>query len=132
LEIHRDLIVLGKTLTVALAVGLDVLAVSVGVGVAQLAREASLKLGTAFAGSEITMQVVGCEPGVVARRVLGEIGAQVGFALLAFVGALMIGNSLGQTHETDFKARRGVGLLMTSLSVRLDSRHRGPGQPCPT
>jgi hypothetical protein len=51
LEIHHDLIVLAKALAVAVAVGLDVLVISVGVGVARLARDASFKLGLAFAGS---------------------------------------------------------------------------------
>jgi putative Mn2+ efflux pump MntP len=86
LEIHHDLIVLAKTLALALAVGLDVLAVSVGVGVARVARDMSLKLGLAFAGSEITMQVLGYELGAGAGKVLGEIGAYAGFALLAVVG----------------------------------------------
>jgi putative Mn2+ efflux pump MntP len=50
---------MAKVLGVALAVGLDVLAVSVGVGVMQLALNARLRLGVAFAVSEIAMQVVG-------------------------------------------------------------------------
>jgi len=43
LDIHRDLISLAKILAVALAVGLDVLAVSVGIGIARLAFDARVR-----------------------------------------------------------------------------------------
>ena len=56
LQIHRDLVVLAETPEVALAVGLDVLAISVGVGAAQVPRDASVRLEIAFASSEVTMQ----------------------------------------------------------------------------
>ena len=52
----------------AFAVGLDVLAISVAVGVARLPFDASLRLGLAFAGSEIAMQVIGYALGVGADR----------------------------------------------------------------
>ena len=52
---------MAKVLGVALAVRLDVLAVSVGVGVMQLVLNVSQRLGFAFAGSEIAMQVIGYE-----------------------------------------------------------------------
>lgn len=129
MQLHHDLIVVAKTLAVAVAVGLDVLAVSVGVGVAQLAWDVSLKLGLAFAGSEITMQVLGYELGAGAGRVLGEIGAYAGFALLAAVGLFMIRNSMRAQPEAGFEATRGVGLLMTSLSISLDSLGVGVALP---
>jgi putative Mn2+ efflux pump MntP len=129
LEIHHDLIILAKALAVALAVGLDVLAVSVGVGVARLARDASFKLGLAFASSEITMQLLGYELGAGAGRVLGELGAYAGFALLALVGAFMIRNSVRNTLEAEFQATHGLGLFMTSLSISLDSLGVGVALP---
>ncbi len=129
MHIHHDLIVLAKVFAVAIAVGLDVLAVSVGVGVAQLAWDASLKLGLAFAGSEITMQVLGYELGAGAGRLLGEIGAYAGFALLAAVGLFMIRDSMRDEPETGFEATSGVGLLMTSLSISLDSLGVGVALP---
>jgi len=45
LEFHNDFVALGKTFAVAFAVGLDVLAISVGVGVSRLTFNASLRLG---------------------------------------------------------------------------------------
>ena len=52
---------------------------------------------------------------------LGEIGAYAGFALLPLVGILMIRSSLQSAPDREFEATRGVGLLMTSLSISLDS-----------
>jgi putative Mn2+ efflux pump MntP len=72
IHLHHDLIVLTKTFGVALAVGLDALAVSVGVGVTQIALKARYRLGRAFAGSEITMQVVAID----SARVRAEFWAK--------------------------------------------------------
>ena len=129
MEIHHDLIILAKAFTVALAVGLDVFAVSVGVGIAQVAQDVRLKLGLAFTSSEITMQVLGYELGAGAGKVLGEVAAYAGFALLALVGTLMIRNSLRNRPEAEFEATRGLGLLMTALSISLDSLGVGVALP---
>jgi manganese efflux pump family protein len=129
LQLHHDLIIFAKALVVALAVGLDVLAVSVGVGVVQTSRDVTLRLGLAFAVAEITMQVVGYELGAGAGKLLGAIGAYIGFALLALVGGFMIRSSLRNTDETKFQATQGAGLLMTSLSISLDSLGVGVALP---
>jgi manganese efflux pump family protein len=129
LAIHHELTTLAKTLAVAFAVGLDVLAVSVGVGIAQVSREASIRLGLSFAGSEITMQILGYQLGVGAGRLLGEVGSYAGFVLLAAVGVLLIRESLRNDTEKDFEATRGVGLLLTSLSISLDSLGVGAALP---
>ncbi len=113
----------------AFAVGLDVLAISVGVGVARLPFDASLRLGVAFAGSEIAMQAIGYALGVGAGRVLGDVAADVGFALLAFIGLLMIRKSFRGISEAAFDATRGIGLLVTSLSISLDSLGVGIALP---
>jgi putative Mn2+ efflux pump MntP len=95
---------MAKVLGVALAVGLDVLAVSVGVGVMQLTLSERLRLGFAFAGSEIAMQVVGYELGAGAGKVFGEVATYVGLVLLATVGCLMIRNSLRRRSNPEFDA----------------------------
>jgi len=41
----------------------------------------------------------------------------------------MIRSSLGKTPEAEFEATRGVGLLMTSLSISLDSLGVGVALP---
>jgi putative Mn2+ efflux pump MntP len=129
LQIHHDLLVFAKLFGVAFAVGLDVLAVSIGVGVARLAIGASIRLGVAFAGSEIAMQVVGYELGAGAGKLLGEIATYTGFFLLALIGALMIRNSFRADSEAGFDATSGAGLLMTSLSISLDSLGVGIALP---
>jgi putative Mn2+ efflux pump MntP len=121
MNLHSELIVLTKVLAVAIAVGLDVLAVSVGVGITRLVWDAKLRLGIAFASSEIIMQVVGYGLGTGAGRMVGVVASYFGFALLALVGAFMIRSSIHEDPEADFDATRGGGLLLTSLSISLDS-----------
>jgi putative Mn2+ efflux pump MntP len=58
---------------VAFAVGLDVLAISLAVGTAQLNRDASVRVGLAFASAEIVMQVVGYGLGTGANHIFGEV-----------------------------------------------------------
>jgi putative Mn2+ efflux pump MntP len=126
---------MAKVLAVALAVGLDVLAVSVGVGVARLAFDASVRLGFAFAGSEIAMQAIGYKLGASAGKMLGQIATYVGLVLLAMIGGLMIRNSLRHSSEPKFDVTRGVGLITSSLSISLDSLGVGialPGLGIPT
>jgi putative Mn2+ efflux pump MntP len=129
LGIQNDVVTLGKTFAAAFAVGLDVLAISVGVGVARLPFGASLRLGLAFAGSEIAMQMIGYALGVGAGRVLGNVASYVGFALLAFIGLVMIRNSFRRSSEEKFDVTRGMGLLVTSLSISLDSLGVGIALP---
>jgi len=129
---HDSFVMATKILGVAFAVGLDVFAVSVSVGVARLAFNASLRVGFAFAGSEIAMQVIGYELGSGAGRILGEVAVYAGIMLLALIGALMIRNSRREFTDVsvdEFKASQGVGLLMTALSISLDSLGVGVALP---
>lgn len=129
MDFHHDLLVLSKTLAVAFAVGLDVLAVSVGVGVLRLPFNASLRLGLVFAGSEIAMQVLGYELGAGAGNILGEVAAYAGFALLAVLGFQLIRKSFRHSSATEFDATKGAGLVVTSLSISLDSMGVGIALP---
>jgi putative Mn2+ efflux pump MntP len=129
LSFHQNLVELGKTLTVALAVGLDTFAISIGVGVAQLAPGASLRVGFAFALAEIMMQVIGYELGASAGQMLGRWAAIAGFILLGIIGILMVRSALRAEGETDFDATTGTGLLMTALSISLDSLGVGVALP---
>lgn len=130
---HDDLVELMKVIAVAFAVGLDVFAISVGVGVARLAWNASAKVGIVFAGSEIVMQVIGYALGAGAGRMIGEVAAWVGLVLLALIGALMIRSSLRPPlvleDSKQFDASRGGGLALTALSVSLDSLGVGIALP---
>jgi putative Mn2+ efflux pump MntP len=129
---HASLVTVGKILALAFAVGLDVFAISVSVGVARLALNASLKVGLVFAGSEIAMQVIGYALGAGAGRFLGQIAVYIGIVLLALIGLLMIRNSWRDESDPSaggFKATEGGGLLLTALSVSLDSLGVGIALP---
>lgn len=121
--------ILGKVIAVALAVGLDVLAISIGVGVARVAAEARIRLGIAFAAAEILMQLIGYETGRRAGELLGEAAALVGFFLLGVIGLLMLRKSRHREAEHRFDGTTGVGLLMTALSISLDSLGVGVALP---
>lgn len=121
MNLHSDLIVLSKVIAIAVAVGLDVLAVSVGVGITRLVWDAKVRLGVAFASAEIIMQVVGYGLGTGAGKMIGEVASYAGFALLAVVGAFMLRSAMREDPEAEFDATRGHALLLTSLSISLDS-----------
>jgi putative Mn2+ efflux pump MntP len=123
-----DWTLLGKVLAVAFAVGLDVLAISIGVGVAQLATGARFRLGLTFAASEIAMQVIGYEVGRQAGMMLGEAASLIGFGLLGLIGLLMLRKALLGGAE-EFDSSSGIGLLITALSIILDSLGVGVALP---
>jgi putative Mn2+ efflux pump MntP len=129
MSLHRDLVVLSKVLAVAFAVGLDVLALSIGVGVTRLGLRASFRVGSAFAVSEIAMQVLGYELGASANRMLGEVADGLSLALLLLIGGLMILKSFEYLPEEHFDTSKGAGLLLASLSISLDSLGVGLAVP---
>lgn len=115
------LLQLAKVIAAAVAIGLDVLAVSVGIGVAGVARRNSFRLGLAFAAAEISMQFIGYELGSGMGQLLGKLAAYVGFGLLAAVGVTMLRASRHVAKPKKFDAASGWGLLLISLSISLDS-----------
>ena len=129
MEFHDHLITLGKVCAVAFAVGLDVLAVAVSVGVSRPSLRSSVRLGVAFASAEIGMQVIGYGLGTRAGLLLGEVATYAGFILLALVGLLMLRNALRPSSNEGFDATSGSGLLMTALSISLDSLGVGIALP---
>ena len=118
---HAEQVTLVKILAVTIAIGLDVFAISVGVGITNAEWSVRVRLGAAFATAEITMQVIGYVLGTGAGALLGEIAEWMGFGLLALVGAFMIRESYQHSSESSVDLTRGVGLLIASLSISLDS-----------
>ncbi len=110
-----------RTGGIALAVGLDVLALSTGIGVLGVPWNIRLRVGAAFAAAEIVMQVVGAGIGAGAGRVAGEIAAYAGFAILFLIGVWIFRESLGDEHGLSETATSGLGLLAASASISLDS-----------
>jgi putative Mn2+ efflux pump MntP len=121
--------VLSKIFAVALAVGLDVLALSIGVGVARLSPGASFRVGSAFAVAEIAMQLIGYGIGASASHILGEVADDVSLTILFLIGAIMIAKSFEYLPEGHFDTDRGAGLLLASLSISLDSLGVGIALP---
>jgi manganese efflux pump family protein len=111
-----------KVLFVALSLGLDVFAVSVGVGMKGTDRAVKIRIGAAFALAEISMTVIGVLIGQAAGRLLGDTAGYLGFAALVGVGGYMIYEALHGTEEGGgFDLSRGWGLMLGALSISLDS-----------
>ncbi len=105
---------------VALSLALDVFAVSVGVGIRGVSTGAKVRIGLAFAGAEVSMNLVGVGIGAAAGRAIGDVAGYIGFAALVGVGMYMIVESI-RAEEENFDLSHGWGLFVASLSISLDS-----------
>ncbi|HZO92650.1 MAG TPA: manganese efflux pump [Candidatus Baltobacteraceae bacterium] len=111
-----------KIVVVALSLGLDVFAVSIGVGMRGSPRAVKVRIGAAFAVAEVGMTLLGVAIGRLAGELLGEPAGYVGFAALVGVGGYMIYEALHGTDESGgFDLSRGWGLVLGALSISLDS-----------
>jgi putative Mn2+ efflux pump MntP len=106
-----------------------VLAISVGVGVAQIAWKLRLRLGVVFTLAEILMQLTGYTLGTGAGRMLGAFATFAALALLALVGLQMIRSSFRLEEAPSFNPAGGSGLLLIALSISLDSLGVGLALP---
>jgi putative Mn2+ efflux pump MntP len=111
-----------KILFVALSLGLDVFAVSVGVGMKGTPRAVKIRIGIAFTVAEVSMTVLGVVAGQAAGKLLGDTAGYLGFAALVGVGIYMMYESMQQKEEGGgFDLSRGWGLFLGALSISLDS-----------
>lgn len=106
---------------VALSLGLDVFAVSIGVGVRGAPLAQKIRIGLAFATAEVGMSVIGVLLGAAAGKLLGEVAGYVGYAALVGVGIYMIVETMRDTGGEGFDLSKGWGLFLAALSVSLDS-----------
>jgi putative Mn2+ efflux pump MntP len=106
---------------VALSLGLDVFAVSIGVGMRGLPRAAKIRIGAAFTTAEVSMTVIGVGIGQVAGRLIGDAAGYVGFGALVLVGGYMVFESIRESESGGFDLSRGWGLFLGALSISLDS-----------
>ena len=121
-----------KILGIAVAVGFDVLALSIAVGIMQISWRARVRLGICFAFSEVFMQVVGYAIGTAAGHLIGIIAIYAGFAVLAGVGIFIVRESF--EVEKTLKVDTGAGLIAACAAISLDSLGIGvslPGVPLP-
>lgn len=110
-----------KVVLVAMSLGLDVFAVSVGVGIRGLDRSVKLRIGIAFTAAELTMTLAGAGLGKVAGQLLGDVAGYIGFAALVGVGIYMVIESLREREAGGFDLSRGWGLFFGALSISVDS-----------
>lgn len=107
---------------VACAIGLDVLALSVAVGIKDLPWASRLRLGASFALAEIAMQIVGYLLGTGFGRLVGDVAGWIGLAVLAGIGVWILREGFAAEGEDGgFDVERPTGLLLASLSISLDS-----------
>jgi putative Mn2+ efflux pump MntP len=105
---------------VAVSLALDVFAVCVGIGIRGATVAAKVRIGAAFATSEVGMTVAGAGLGAVAGRILGAAAGYVGFAALVAIGIYMVVETVRESATT-FDLSRGWGLAVGALSISLDS-----------
>ncbi|MBF6612020.1 MAG: manganese efflux pump [Chloroflexi bacterium] len=107
-----------------LSLGLDTLAVSVGLGLSGLPRSRWLRVGLTFALFEGLMPILGLLVGKGLSEKLGEIAAYAAAVSLIGVGLLAVREALTEDNnsaEDDLVEKtRGNRLLLTGLSVSLD------------
>ncbi|MFZ0363166.1 MAG: manganese efflux pump [Candidatus Cybelea sp.] len=117
-----------KIFGIAFAVGLDVLALSIAIGIMKSAWEARVRLGLAFSCAEVIMQLVGYGLGTGVGRIVGTIADYLGFVVLAGVGVFIIRESYA-TSELKFDVDSGWGLVTASALISLDSLGIGVSLP---
>jgi putative Mn2+ efflux pump MntP len=110
-----------KIAFVAISLGLDVFAVCIGVGMRGVERAAKIRIGVAFATSEVAMTLCGVLLGVAAGKVFGDIAGYFGFAALSLVGSYMVYETLREESANGFDFSSGWGLFFGALSISLDS-----------
>ncbi len=110
-----------RIFAVALAIGLDVLALSTAIGIKGPPWRVRLRLGAAFAGAELCMQVVGLLLGTGFGRIVGEIATWTGLFVLAVIGVWILREGFTDGDDHEFDVQTPGGLVLASLSISLDS-----------
>ncbi len=121
-----------KIFGIAFAVGLDVFALSIAVGIMQISNASRIRLGLAFSASEVVMQGAGYLLGTGAGKIVGTVSNYLGFAVLAGVGAYIVYESF--QDDPMLNADSFWGSVVLCASVSLDSFGIGvslPGVPLP-
>ncbi len=109
-------------MAIAIALAVDAFAVSVGAGVRGVSTGKRIRIGGAFAFSEVAMTCIGAAIGAAAGHVIGAVAGYFGFGVLVLLGVAMSVDSL-RVHpaRAPVDLSRGWGLAVASLSISLDA-----------
>lgn len=110
-----------RILGVALAIGLDVLALSIAIGIKEPPWRERVRLGLAFSAAEILMQIIGLTLGTGFGRIVGTIATWIGVAVLTGIGAWILREGFSDDQDREFNVKTIAGLTLASLSISLDS-----------
>lgn len=109
-----------------LSLGLDTLAVSLGLGMSGLPRSRWVRVGLTFACFEGLMPIVGLLVGQRFGTLLGEIAVYVAAGILIVIGGLEIREAVFDTDDDDEEIsptsppEKQHALILSGLSVSLD------------
>ena len=119
----------------ALALSMDALAAAVSHGVGKqrrfLATEA-LQVGLAFGMAQALMPLLGWGLGLAFTAVVRDVDHWIAFALLAFIGARMVGagsNASGKVPEASVATASRWGLLTAAVATSIDAAAAGVTLP---
>ncbi len=85
-------------------------------------RRTKVRIGSAFATAEVTMNLIGVLLGAAAGKLLGQVAGYIGFFALIGLGAYMMYESRREAHlKRPLDMSRGWGLTMGAVSISLDS-----------
>ena len=110
-----------RILGVALAIGLDVLALSIAIGIKGPPWRERIRLGLAFSAAEILMQILGLTLGTGFGHLVGTIATWIGLIVLAGIGAWILREGFSDDTDREFDVKTIGGFPLASLSISLDS-----------
>lgn len=123
----RGDLVLGEIMTIgfmAFALGMDAFSLSIGMGLVGLRYKHIAKIGITVGGFHVFMPLLGIMLGRILSQHIGIYTFILGGTVLVFIGMQMIISTFRNDDESIFRPK-GLGLLIFSLSVSLDSFSAG-------
>lgn len=116
--------VIGEIMTLSvmtLALGMDAFSVSLGMGMYRMRLKQILKIGIMIGLFHMWMPLLGMVTGRFLSSRFREFAIILGGGLLFFLGLHMFWSSLKEKEDKSIMAPIGLGLLLFSFSVSLDS-----------
>lgn len=119
---------LGQLITlvmIAFALGMDAFSLGIGLGMKGMMKQQVLAMSGTIGIMHILMPLAGMIIGRHVNGLVGDIAVWVGGGLLCFLGGNMLWSSLRETSSVSGSATTFWGMLVSSVSVSLDSLSAG-------